>query len=193
MKRTAVLFTLTVQCIISLGAALVEINLTSDRAETSQANLIAATLVKDTLIDAESGVRGFIITGDPSYLEQYHNALNVIDDQVEVLQNPAITKLVHTKLGVLANAVEVRRNEGFEAVLAMSDNNVGKKLTDGVRTIVQDIQNAETKRAYGATHMLRILSRFMIGDAIVLFGCIASLIILPWSAKAVLAKPEAAK
>jgi CHASE3 domain sensor protein len=186
--RTLVFFSLTVLCIISLGAGLVEINLTSNRAEISQANLIAATLVKDTLIDAESGVRGFIITDDASYLEQYHNALNVIDDRVEVLQNPAVTKL-----GFLANAVEVRRNEGFEAVLAMSDNNVGKKLTDGVRTIVQDIQNAETKRAYAATHMLRVLSRFMIGDTIVLFGCIASLILLPWSVKAVVAEPEAAK
>lgn len=193
MKRTAVLFTLTVLCIISLGAALVEINLTSDRAETSQANLIAATLVKDTLIDAESGVRGYIITDDDSYLEQYYNALDLIDNQVVVLQNPAITELVHTKLGFLAKAVEVRHKDGFQAVLAMSNSNVGKKLTDGVRTIVQGIQNAESKRASAATHMLRMLSRFMIGDTIVLFGCISGLIMLPWSAKAVLAKPEAAK
>ncbi len=193
MIRTAVLFTLTVLCIISLGAALVEINLTSDRAETSQANLIAATLVKDTLIDAESGVRGYIITDDDSYLEQYYNALDLIDNQVVVLQNPAITELVHTKLGFLAKAVEVRHKDGFQAVLAMSNSNVGKKLTDGVRTIVQGIQNAERKRASAATHMLRMLSRFMIGDTIVLFGCISGLIMLPWSAKAVLAKPEAAK
>jgi CHASE3 domain sensor protein len=191
--RTAVLFSLTVLCIISLGAALVEINLTSDRAETSQANLIAATLVKDTLIDAESGVRGYIITDDDSYLEQYYNALDLIDNQVVVLQNPAITELVHTKLGFLAKAVEVRHKDGFQAVLAMSNSNVGKKLTDGVRTIVQGIQNAESKRASAATHMLRMLSRFMIGDTIVLFGCISGLIMLPWSAKAVLAKPEAAK
>jgi CHASE3 domain sensor protein len=191
--RTAVLFSLTVLCIISLGAALVEINLTSDRAETSQANLIAATLVKDTLIDAESGVRGYIITDDDSYLEQYYNALDLIDNQVVVLQNPAITELVHTKLGFLAKAVEVRHKDGFQAVLAMSNSNVGKKLTDGVRTIVQGIQNAERKRASAATHMLRMLSRFMIGDTIVLFGYIAGLIMLPWSAKAVLAKPEAAK
>jgi CHASE3 domain sensor protein len=191
--RTAVLFSLTVLCIISLGAALVEINLTSDRAETSQANLIAATLVKDTLIDAESGVRGYIITDDDSYLEQYYNALDLIDNQVVVLQNPAITELVHTKLGFLAKAVEVRHKDGFQAVLAMSNSNVGKKLTDGVRTIVQGIQNAERKRASAATHMLRMLSRFMIGDTIVLFGCISGLIMLPWSAKAVLAKPEAAK
>ena len=193
MIRTAVLFSLTVLCIISLGAALVEINLTSDRAETSQANLIAATLVKDTLIDAESGVRGYIITDDDSYLEQYYNALDLIDNQVVVLQNPAITELVHTKLGFLAKAVEVRHKDGFQAVLAMSNSNVGKKLTDGVRTIVQGIQNAERKRASAATHMLRMLSRFMIGDTIVLFGCISGLIMLPWSAKAVLAKPEAAK
>ena len=193
MIRTAVLFSLTVLCIISLGAALVEINLTSDRAETSQANLIAATLVKDTLIDAESGVRGYIITDDDSYLEQYYNALDLIDNQVVVLQNPAITELVHTKLGFLAKAVEVRHKDGFQAVLAMSNSNVGKKLTDGVRTIVQGIQNAESKRASAATHMLRVLSRFMIGDTIVLFGCISGLIMLPWSAKAVLAKPEAAK
>ena len=193
MIRTAVLFSLTVLCIISLGAALVEINLTSDRAETSQANLIAATLVKDTLIDAESGVRGYIITDDDSYLEQYYNALDLIDNQVVVLQNPAITELVHTKLGFVAKAVEVRHKDGFQAVLAMSNSNVGKKLTDGVRTIVQGIQNAESKRASAATHMLRMLSRFMIGDTIVLFGCISGLIMLPWSAKAVLAKPEAAK
>ena len=193
MIRTAVLFSLTVLCIISLGAALVEINLTSDRAETSQANLIAATLVKDTLIDAESGVRGYIITDDDSYLEQYYNALDLIDNQVVVLQNPAITELVHTKLGFLAKAVEVHHKDGFQAVLAMSNSNVGKKLTDGVRTIVQGIQNAERKRASAATHMLRMLSRFMIGDTIVLFGCISGLIMLPWSAKAVLAKPEAAK
>jgi len=191
--RTAVLFSLTVLCIISLGAALVEINLTSDRAETSQANLIAATLVKDTLIDAESGVRGYIITDDDSYLEQYYNALDLIDNQVVVLQNPAITELVHTKLGFLAKAVEVRHRDGFQAVLAMSNSNVGKKLTDGVRTIVQGIQNAERKRASAATHMLRMLSRFMIGDTIVLFGCIATLIMLPWSVKAVVVEPEAAK
>ena len=95
--------------------------------------------------------------------------------------------LVRTAMG-LAVPSEV------EVLLSRVDDVPYRKLeNDGVRTIVQDIQNAETKRAYAATHMLRILSRFMIGDTIVLFGCIASLILLPWSVKAVVAEPEAAK
>ena len=45
-----------------------------------------ATLLQG-LVDAETGQRGYMITGDEAYLEPYHVALGVIDQDVKELRD----------------------------------------------------------------------------------------------------------
>jgi signal transduction histidine kinase len=111
--------------------------------------LLAATL------DAETGERGFIITGAASYLEPYERgrvrlsanlaqlrALTVRnrEHQADVDRLAAATAL---KLEELALAIGQRRESGFTAAQTMVATNVGKRTMDEARAIVARMEARE--------------------------------------------------
>jgi len=111
--------------------------------------LLAATL------DAETGERGFIITGAASYLEPYERArvrlsanlaqLRALtvgnrEHQADVDRLAAATEL---KLEELALAIRQRRESGFTAAQTMVATNVGKRTMDEARAIVARMEARE--------------------------------------------------
>ena len=107
--------------------------------------------------DAESGMRGFIITGKETFLDQYHNSVGVIDHDLTALQTltadnaeqmrrlEAIKTIVADKLKQMSSAVEVRRANGFAAAQRLVATEYGKKTMDAVRVIVTAMSNAESQ------------------------------------------------
>ncbi len=114
-------------------------------------------LMLSALKDAETGQRGFIITGKDSYLEPYSAAVGTPDHPGTVMQNIAIIKgLVgenpvlndlernaQSKLNELAKTIVVRRDTGFEAAQTIISNDIGKQYMDNVRTDVGKLEDAE--------------------------------------------------
>src|SRR6185295_950957 len=105
--------------------------------------------------DAESGMRGYVITGDDGFLEHYRSASRVCEDELRWLReatgdNPAqqerltaLGPLVSARLGIAGAVVEQRRAEGFEpARIAVAAGN-GKQLHDQIRQLVGQMKNAE--------------------------------------------------
>ena len=76
---------------------------------------------------AESGERGYIITGDEKYAEKYEDARRDLPESLQKLQgltgdNPVqqdrvreLQSLISQRIEVLSNALTRRRSEGFEA------------------------------------------------------------------------------
>ncbi|HWD39386.1 MAG TPA: CHASE3 domain-containing protein, partial [Fimbriimonas sp.] len=99
--------------------------------------------------DAETGQRGFVITGKEEYLEPYNSALAGLDERINDLSrlvppnSPEASRLtemrshIHAKLTELARVLEIRRTKGFEAAKAVIDTNRGKAEMDALRNQVQ--------------------------------------------------------
>jgi PAS domain S-box-containing protein len=113
-------------------------------------------LVEDTLSsarDAESGQRGFVLTGDPQYLDAYNAAVSALPSQVGKLRAmvageaamrtrvATLSDLISEKLSELKETVDLRQSQGFKAALALIQTNRGKHTMDDIRMIGVDLQN----------------------------------------------------
>lgn len=105
--------------------------------------------------DAETGQRGYIITGDKSYLEPYNQATAEINRHIEQLQeitldNPnqqrriAILKpQVNARFSQLKQTIEVRQKQGFLAAEAIVASGEGKQYMDKIRRTIAEMQQEE--------------------------------------------------
>ena len=133
-----VINTLNLRNVYSAGAAVAHTHAVKD----------ALQHILTTALDAETGERGFIITGAASYLEPYERARTSID--AAIAQARALTAdnreqqtdldrlsaAANVKLGELAEAIRQRRESGLAAAQAVVATNVGKRTMDGLRAIV---------------------------------------------------------
>ncbi len=107
--------------------------------------------------DAETGQRGFVITGDQKYLEPYDSALARLDERVAGIvrltaDNPAqqsrlsvLKNHIDAKLKELANILAIRRTGGFEPARAEVSTDRGKAAMDAIRLQVAAMQLEERK------------------------------------------------
>jgi CHASE3 domain sensor protein len=131
-------------------------------AHSHQVRIELADLVSQ-LKDAETGQRGYLITGDEAYLAPYQAAVPTIHATVEDLRkltadNPnqlrrlaAIAPLIESKLAELKQTIDLRHNEGFDAAAKIVTTDRGKIVMDQIRGIAgeadQEEQNLLKKRS----------------------------------------------
>lgn len=105
--------------------------------------------------DAETGQRGFLLTGEERYLEPYTAAIKVIDSDIQQLRDltsdnptqqarvPALRTAAANKLSELAKTVALRRqgkeHEALEEILT----DRGKSLMDDIRRLVAEMDREE--------------------------------------------------
>jgi methyl-accepting chemotaxis protein len=99
------------------------------------------------LIDAETGQRGFLVTGDETFLEPYRSATEALprlmkdlreltaDNQSQQKRIDQAQLLVATKLAWLTRAIDLRRSGGFEPALKLMSTGEGKKTMDDLRRV----------------------------------------------------------
>ncbi|GBG13056.1 methyl-accepting chemotaxis protein [Novimethylophilus kurashikiensis] len=109
------------------------------------------------LQDAETGQRGYVITGDEQYLGPYRAALPEIDRIQQTLRrlttdNPVqqqrldkLGPLVAQKLGVVKATVELRRDKGFTAARDRMLAGDGRAVMDDVRALLNEMANTENE------------------------------------------------
>ncbi len=105
--------------------------------------------------DAETGQRGFVLTGREEYLAPYNQALDHIDDRLaglhELLKDDpqqlarleAIKKHIAAKLAELNETILLRREKGFDAALTVVLTNRGKEEMDVMRAQVAAMEQQE--------------------------------------------------
>ncbi|HEV7681348.1 MAG TPA: CHASE3 domain-containing protein [Pyrinomonadaceae bacterium] len=111
--------------------------------------------VASTITDAESSQRGFLITGQQSYLEPYTRALTSIDGEIQTLklltkdnyqQQQRVTELeasVKSRQVSLADAIDKHNQEGFEGAQQTIATGRGKQQMDEIRRRVGEIGRVE--------------------------------------------------
>ena len=112
--------------------------------------------VEDTMSsirDAESGQRGFLLTGDSQYLDAYSTAVAALPAELARLRSSAanepvlrtrvetLSGLISEKVAELQETVGLRQNQGFKAALGVVESNRGKHAMDDLRQIGADLQN----------------------------------------------------
>ncbi|TDU71306.1 GAF domain-containing protein [Prosthecobacter fusiformis] len=129
---------------------------TNDVSHTHEVTIALEDLVS-FVKDAETGQRGYVITGEERYLEPYTFALAHIEERVEDVrkltadnpdhqaQLPEIQAQIDLKLKELAESITVRRAEGFEAARAIVVSDRGKASMDRLRDRIVTMQQDERK------------------------------------------------
>jgi PAS domain S-box-containing protein len=111
--------------------------------------------VLSVLKDAETGQRGFLVTGEQRYLELYSAAVVVVprhlnavaelthDDPGQRAKLQEVRTLATSKLVELRETIELRKTAGFAAAAAMVRTDRGKQIMDDLRRVVADMESRE--------------------------------------------------
>ena len=107
--------------------------------------------------DAETGNRGYLITGDPAYLAPYASAVEQLPKEIDTfksltIDNPGqrtrvglMRAALDQRLGLLAQGIALRRsgqNNALQSLLSMGD---GKEHMDRLRGIADDAEEEERR------------------------------------------------
>jgi signal transduction histidine kinase len=112
------------------------------------------------LQNAETGQRGYVITGEDGYLEPYHAARRTIQPTMARLKESftersehhqlrlldALDPLVAAKMDELDESVRLRRQAGLEASRRLVETGRGKRLMDQIRSIIGQAKEEEKAR-----------------------------------------------
>jgi signal transduction histidine kinase len=144
-----------ISLILALAAALVLIGINEtgymqssqalDRIEASTRTRNAVNRLLQQVLDAETGSRGFLLTGDPRYLEPYNAAVAEISQTLDNLRKSyppeapesvtlaQLTRNVQRKLAEMDLSVRMRKQGNEDAWKFVLLTDVGKEQMDAIR------------------------------------------------------------
>lgn len=113
-------------------------------------------LLLSLLKDLEASQRGFVITGDETYLAPYDAAVQRLGGAVEQVRAlvpegefEELGMLIEQRRALATETIELRRSSGFEAAKAQIQSNQGLELMTKIRSLVADF--GEDERALLST------------------------------------------
>ncbi len=134
------------------------------------------------LVDAETGQRGYLLTGNEAYLEPYRGAIRNLDQTMGQLKeltsdNPnqrkhmqALEPLVEKKLAELQTTINLRSSKGLAAANAVVMAGSGKQWMDQIRVVLKEMADEESDlRSIRTEEMNRALadaSRTVVGGSL---------------------------
>ena len=108
-----------------------------------------------TMKDAETGQRGYLLSGDESYLEPYNNARAALPGEIqkarpllsdrpgELRQLEILDRVAKQKMDELESTIVARRASHADTALAIVHTDRGKIYMDSIRSLVADMEKAE--------------------------------------------------
>ncbi|MEA5603784.1 response regulator [Nostoc sp. UHCC 0252] len=107
------------------------------------------------LTNAETGQRGYIITGEQRYLEPYNSAVGLLNQRVKELQrltldNPnqqnrldILQPLLIERMAVMKDVIELRESQGVEPAQRAVLTDQGKQVMDQIQKVIQAMKTEE--------------------------------------------------
>jgi PAS domain S-box-containing protein len=117
-----------------------------------QETLLLVERLLSTVKDAETGKRGFLLTGDESYLEPYIESQTRIDSLLFAFQRrfsdrteigTTLQTLISRKMTVLDSTIRLRKERGFISAQSLVATNQGKLYMDSIRLVCDHVQRLE--------------------------------------------------
>jgi len=155
----------------------------------------ALTHLMSGMQDAETGQRGYLITGEVHYLEPYYSAKKSIDSAFKTLviltldnhqqqeRLKQLQPLIHGpdgKFAELEQTISTYTNEGFEAAQKIVLSDKGKKIMDEIRRQVAAMEETEfellklrtqeTEQAVANATFAILLSTFLAFTSLIIIG-----------------------
>jgi len=133
----------------------------NDKIVHSHEVISALDTLLSTVQDAETGQRGFLLTGNEKYLQPYDDALSKVASDLSAIStltrdNPTqqanigqLKPHVEAKLAELKQTIDLRRAEGAAAALAVVNTDRGKIEMDAIRAQLA-VMDQEEARLRGA-------------------------------------------
>ena len=150
--------------------------------------LLSTKSIMSYMKDAETGQRGYVITGNPDYLEPYRAALTKIPQAVNDLEKRTsdnaqqqqrideIREKISQKIERLDSTISLRRNQDVEGAMAAVGSGEGKELMDDLRNLTSAIEQTEAAlrqqrlQALDNTYKVAIITGFLTAAAGVLLA-----------------------
>ncbi|MGZ5517347.1 MAG: sensor histidine kinase [Limisphaerales bacterium] len=136
----------------------------------------ALNLISLEIRNSQANERGYVITGDPIYIERFQVAVGAAEKQLKATRSltagnqvqqsycttlePLLSALIQTE----NRQIELRRSAGFEAAQEDVATGKGRKLMDEIRATIAKMDaeevSLEEKRTIAATEEVRITRIF---------------------------------
>ena len=166
-----------ISLILALAAALVLIGINETgyrQSRQSLARIEASTQARNQVnrllqlvLDAETGSRGFLLTGDPRYLEPYDAAVAAIGQSLDTLRKSyppeapesttlsQLTRSVQRKLAEMDMSVRMRKQGNEDAWKFVLLTDVGKEQMDAIREQAGKLVQSATEGMVTAQHQVQ--------------------------------------
>ncbi|PWJ56222.1 methyl-accepting chemotaxis protein [Quadrisphaera granulorum] len=159
-RRLAAGFVLATVLLATLGA--LALNFTeslyaNQRTVTHTYQVLGALTALDSgLKDAETGQRGYLITGDDAYLAPFTAAKKTVAKELDSVasltsDNPkqqeriaTLRPLIDQKFAEMQKTIDLRKTQGFDAAQAVVLSNAGKAVMDQIRATAGQMSSDES-------------------------------------------------
>ncbi|WP_426018733.1 CHASE3 domain-containing protein [Brevundimonas sp. DWR2-3-1b1] len=201
--QQALLVALAVAVLLGLAFVGLELRLEFDRARALRAEVERSHVARAQLLqifssmqDAETGQRGYVITGQASYLEPYNSAARALGAELPRLKalyrdNPQqaanlvwLETLIARKQAAMRNGIVAHDTQGREAGLDAVSNGVGKAAMDDIRVAVDRMVAVDAQALADVTQRAdarsRMTERLVAGVFLLLIAVVASSGFLVW-------------
>ena len=122
----------------------------SDQLVRSKETSIDLEQTLSSLRDAETGQRGYLLTGRPAYLAPYAAAVASVNQRLERLRSQErfaeLERSARAKMDELARTIALRDAGQSEAALQVVLTDEGKASMDRIREIAEELQQQEATR-----------------------------------------------
>jgi signal transduction histidine kinase len=139
-----------------------------------------------TIVDAETGQRGFMLTQDESFLDVYEKAMTHVRENLSRVADlvrgkpikeekmPTLRRLIESKLEELTHTVALTRQGREEEAIELTRSELGRELMDQIREILDFFRaQSDINVDNGIAEQLEANSRlqwFMIGGGIAILA-----------------------
>jgi PAS domain S-box-containing protein len=151
----------------------------SDQVAVSQEVTAETNALLSALKDAETGQRGYLLSGRDQYLQPYQRALNEVPADLDRLTAATATRpdqtgrvnalrpLIAEKLAELKRTIDLRRSQGLDAALSVLLDDRGNNLMTQMRQICAEIDRVafsrlalESEEARSSANQIGFVSTF---------------------------------
>jgi CHASE3 domain sensor protein/putative methionine-R-sulfoxide reductase with GAF domain len=161
LKSNGILFLLYISIGVSITALGILLSLSSQQRLNREMVIHTYKVLQQTekvlslLKDAETGQRGFLLTGEDNYLEPFSQATTHLDvtlsDLKKLTEDNAFQQekldkvggLVQEKMAEIRETINLRRSDGLEAASAVINSGKGKLVMNEIREIIKQLEDTE--------------------------------------------------
>lgn len=151
-------------------------------ADIDEAQQVSGTLnrILQNMLDAETGQRGYLLTGEPSYRKPYDDAVKQVDGHLatlrrlyagrpaELTQLTELSKHVLRKIAEMDMSVRLRQDGKEDAWKFVITTDVGKEEMEAIRTTAGELMKISNNTLHQSqAQVLRSLQLARIGTSIV--------------------------